>query len=251
MKSRAGAYAGVQFGDYFAGRGLLTLLLAGLAAWGYAALNGLTVFTFDASTGVAGREQLQRAFDVVMAAFAFIAAALSAQSLVARDRRRGYDRVLFSRALTPLRYYTQGFALAGLGSVLLGIAAAEVYAVGVHPVSVIGAAAYVALAWLTIGSVAFLLSTLTVFHTPLVVLLVGADLALDRYATTLRAAGQGNPVVDAAQYLVPPGHALVTLAGPFARGIVVDPNALVWPVTFGAICLTAALLLLRRRPFGT
>ena len=54
------------------------------------------------------------------------------------------------------------------------------------------------------------------------------------------------PVAD-----LPPGHALVTLAGPFARGIVVDPNALVWPVTFGAICLTAALLLLRRRPFGT
>jgi hypothetical protein len=83
-----------------------------------------------------------------------------------------------------------------------------------------------------------------------VVLLVGADLALDRHATALRTAGQGNPIVDAAQYLLPPGHALVTLAEPFARGIVVDPNALVWPVAFGAVCLIAALLLLRRWPFG-
>ena len=251
MKSRVAAYAGIQLGDYFAGRGILALLLTGLAAWGYATLNGLTLVVFDATAGVEGREQLQRAFDVVLAAFALIAAALSAQSLVARHRRRGYDRAIFANALHPVRYYAQGFVLAGLGSVLLAIAVAEVYSVAIHPVSVVGAAGFLALAWLTIGSFAFLLSTLTVFHTPLLVLLIAADLALDRFAAGLHAAGRGNAVVDAAQYLLPPGHVLVTLSGSFARGIVVDPRALAWPVAFGVVSLVAALLLLRRRPFGS
>jgi hypothetical protein len=249
VKSRIGAYAGVQLADYFTGRGLLVLMLTALAVWGYATVNGLTAFAFDASTGVEGRAQLQRAFDVLFAAFALIAAALSAQNLVARHRRRRYDRVIFARALSPLRYYFQGFMVAGLGGALLAVAVAQTYSIVVHPVSVLGATALVGLAWLTIGGLAFLLSALTWLHTPLVAVLVGADLALDRYASALRAAGQGNPLVDAAQYLLPPGHVIVSLSGPFARGLTVDRVALVWPVAFGVVCLAAALLLLRRRPF--
>ena len=251
MRSRIGAYAGVQLADYFTGRGLMAVVLTALAAWGYATLSGLTAFAFDASTGVEGRAQLQRAFDVLLAVFALVAAALSVQNLVARHRRRGYDRVIFARALRPLRYYAQGFVVAGLGGVLLAVALAQVYAIAVHPVSVVGAAAYLSLAWLTIGSLALLLSTLTWLHTPLLVLLLGADLALDRYAIALRASSQGYPVLEFAQYLLPPGHVLVSLSGSFARGVLVDPLTLAWPVAFGVVCLVAALVQLRRRPFGS
>jgi hypothetical protein len=230
---------------------LLALVVTALAAWGYATLNGLTAFAFDASTGVEGRAQLQRAFDVLLATFSLIAAALSAQNLVARHRRRRYDRVIFARALSPLRYFFQGFVIAGVGGALLALGVAEVYSIVVHPVSVVGATALFALAWLTIGGLAFLLSAITWLHTPLVVLLVGADLALDRYASVLRAGARGSPLVDAVQYLLPPGHVIVSLSGPFARGLMVDRVALVWPVAFGVVCLAAAVLLLRRRPFGS
>ena len=251
MRSRIRAYAGVQLADYFTGRGLIAVMLTAIAAWGYATMSGLTAFAFDATTGVEGRAQLQRAFDVMLAVFALIAAALSAQNLVARHRRRGYDRVIFARALPPLRYYGQGFVVAGVGGVLLAVALAQVYAIAVHPVSVVGAAAYLGLAWLTIGGLAMLLSTLTWLHTPLLVLLVGADLALDRYATALRASSQRNPVLDVAQYLLPPGHVLVSLSGSFARGVLVEPVTLAWPVAFGVACLVATYVLLRRRPFGS
>ena len=100
------------------------------------------------SVDVEGRAQLQRAFDVVFAAFALIAAVLSAQNLVARHRRRRYDRVIFARALSPLRYYFQGFVVAGVGGALLAVAVAEVYSIVVHPVSVLGATALFGLAWL-------------------------------------------------------------------------------------------------------
>lgn len=250
MKARATAYAGVQLGDYFTGRGLLALLVTAGAALAYGRLAGLTPAVFDPSASIETREQLQRAFDVLLAVFALVAAALSAQSLVARHRRRRYDRVIFSTPLSPVRYYLQGFVLAGLGGVLIGAAASEVYAVAVHPVSLIGTTSYLALAWFTVGSLAFLLSVLTPWHVPVLIALVGADLALDRYATALRATGDGNAVLDAAQYLLPPGHVIVALSSSFAKGVV-DPRALVWPVAFGVLALVAALLLLRRRPFGS
>ena len=199
------------------------------------------------------RAQLQRAFELVLAAFAFIAAALSAQSLVARHRRRGYDRVLFSRALTPAPILHAGLRdWRGLAARCSRIGGGRgVRGRGAPGVGDRRRGAYVALAWLTIGGLAFLLSTLTVFHTPLVVLLVGADLALDRYATALRAAGAGQPGGRRG--------AVSAAAGPRRRDaqravrarLVVDPRTLVWPVAFGVVCLAAALLLLRRRPFGS
>jgi hypothetical protein len=251
VKARIAAYAGVQLGDYFTGRGLLALAVTALAAWGYGAVNGFTLSVFDPSASMETREQLQRAFDILLATFALVAAALSAQSLVARHRRRRYDRVLFANAVSPVRYYAQGFVLAGLGGALLGAAAAEVYAVAVHPVSMAGTAAYLVLAWLSIGSLAFLLSVLTPWHTPVLIALLGADIAVDRLIGALQASGRAGAAIDLAQYLLPPGHVIVALASSFSRGLVVDPRVLAWPVAFGILALVAALLLLRRRPFGT
>jgi hypothetical protein len=229
----------------------LTIAATGLAAWAYIYTHGLTWSAFDATGGIDARAQLQRAFDFVLAAFAFVAAALAAHGLVAKHRRRGYDRVLFSRPLKPVRYYAQGFVIAGVGAVALGSMAAAFYAVAVYPVSVIGVAGYVALCWLTIGGLAFLLSTLTVFHAPLLLVIMAADLAFDRYVSGLREAGAGNAAFDVAQYVLPPGHVVASLSDSFARGVFIDPRALAWPVAFGTACIIAALLLLRRRPLGT
>lgn len=251
MKARISAYAGAQLADYLVGRGLLVLLATAVAAWGYGTLNGLSLSIFDPSAGIAVREQLQRAFAVLLAVFALIAAALSAQGLVARHRSQRWDRAIFANALTPMRYYMQGFVLAGIGSALLAALVAEVYAVVVDPVSVPGAALYSLLAWLSIGSLAFLLSMLSRWHTLMLAGLVAADLAFDRFASRLRAAGDGNPAIDIAQYFLPPAHVLVALSRSFAQGIVADPRQLAWPVLFGVGCLSAAVLLLRRRPFGT
>jgi hypothetical protein len=251
MRARITAYAGVQLRDYFVARMPLIVMATVATAWAYAATNGLTMAAFDASAGIEGRAELQRAFQVLLATFAFIAASVAAHGLVARDRRRGYDRVIFSRPLDPVRYYTQGFVLAGVAGALLGAAAADVYAVAVHPVSVLGAAAYIGLAWLTIGGLAFALSTVTRFHLPLLVLLLSADFALDRYATSLRASGAGSAVIDLARYLLPPGHVVASLSEPFSRGFTFDGRVLIWPLAFGVACFVAALVLLRRRPFGS
>ena len=68
MKARMAAYGGYQFRDYLVGRGALTILATCLAAWGYAAFTGVTSAAFDPSTGIEGRDQVQRAFTAVLAA---------------------------------------------------------------------------------------------------------------------------------------------------------------------------------------
>lgn len=249
MKARLTAYAGLQLRDFFVGRGVEIMLATAAAVWAYSAAHGLTLSAFDSAGGIEARNQLQQAFEFALEAFAFIAAAVAAQGLVARYRSRGYDRVFFSRPLTPVRYYTQGFIVAGFGAVVLAIAGAEVYSVAVHPVSLPGVVAYVALAWLTVGGLAFLLSSLTGLHTLAVALAVGADIALDRYAAGLRAEGDGNVVIDAVQYLLPPAHVVAALREPFVRGILVEPRVVAWPVSFGLACIIVAMILHRSRPF--
>lgn len=245
------AYGGYQLRDYFVGRGMVTLIATALAGWAYVTFSGVTYNVLDPSLGIAGRDQVHRTFTALLSIFAIIAAAFAAQGLIARDRRRGYDQLWFSRAVSPLRYYLQGFALSGLGAVLLGSAIAEVYSIGVHPISVPGAAACVALAWLAIGGLSFALSRVTVFHTLIVVLLVGADLALHQFAPTLRSTAAGAGVVEFGRYLFPPAHVIVALSDPLIQGTLVDPRGILWPVVFGFACLTVAILQLRRRPLGT
>jgi hypothetical protein len=248
VKGRVTAYAGYQLRDYFVSRAGPIVVATALAVWGVAAARGFTLSALDLAGGIDARERVQQAFELALVVFAFVAGAAAALGLVSRHRSRGYDLLYFSRPISPVRYYTQGFVLGGAGGVVLAIAAAELYAVAVHPVSLLGIAAYVALSWLLVGGLAFLLSTLTAFHLPLLALAIGADLALAHYAGAFAAAGAGA-VAEVVQYVLPPAHVLVALREPFARGAAVDPRVLAWPAGFGVVCLVIALVLLRRRPF--
>lgn len=248
MKGRVSAYAGYQLRDYFVTRALPVVLATALMVWGVAAVRGFTLSALDLTGGIDARERVQRTFELAVVMFAFSAGAAAAAGLVSRHRSRGYDRLYFSRPVSPVRYYTQAFVLGGAGGVVLAVVGAELYAVAVHPVSLLGIAAYVALSWLLIGGLSFLLSVLTAFPLPLLTLAVGADLALAHYAGAISAAGAGM-VADVVQYVLPPTHVLVGLREPFTRGTPLDPRVLVWPAAFGAACLVLAVVLLRRRPF--
>jgi len=248
VKGRLTAYAGYQLRDYFTLRALPIVVATALAAWAFAAARGVTLAELDLTSGVEARDRVQQAFELLLVIFAFVAGAVAASGLVSHHRSREYDRVLFSRPISPVRYYWQGFVVGGIGGVVLAIVGAEVYAVAVHPVSLAGVAAYVAFAWVLVGGVAFLLSTLTAFHLAVLAVVIAADLAVDHYATAFSAAGAG-PVAAGVQYLLPPAHVLVTLRGAFARGLIVDPRSLAWPVGYGVACIMIALVLLRRRPF--
>jgi hypothetical protein len=249
VKALLGAYAGVQLRDFLVGRVPLLLVLTGAATWAVFRATGVTPAVFDPSAVIGGRERAQLAIENALGTYALIGALLAAQGLVARDRWRGFDRVVFSRPLNPARYYLQGFVVAGVAVVALGVVGAGAFTVALRPVSVAGVAGYLALAWLTIGGFAFVVSALTSYHLPVVLAALGAAALLDRFATSLSAAGTPSGLVGAARYLLPPVHAVAALREPFARGRLVSPESVAWPVAFGVLCLVAVVLLLYRRPF--
>jgi hypothetical protein len=247
VRGRVAAYAGYQLRDFLLGRAVAIGLVTALATWVYGVTHGLTPAMY-VSGEVDARDQLQHAFEFALAVFAIVGGALAVQGLVARDRSRGFDRMILSRPLNPARYYVQGFVLAGIGTVLLATVGAGVYAVAVRPISTLGVAAFVALAWIAIGGLGFLLSTLTGAHAVALAALLAADLSLDRYAVGLRTAGGSTMPIDVLQHALPPAHVIIALAEPFARGAVNDPRAVTWPLVFGLSCLVVAIYLLRRRP---
>ncbi len=249
MKVRLSAYAGYQLRDFFLGRVPLLVLAASLATWAVFRATGVTVAAFDPEAGIGGREQAQAAFENALGVYAMIAAVFAAQGLVARDRWRGFDRILFSRPLVPAQYYLQAFVLAGAAIVALGVVAAGVFTVAVRPVSVPGVAAFIALAWLTVGTLALALSTLTAYHLPVLLALLSGAALLSQFADRLRASGTASPIIDAAQYLLPPVASIAALREPLAQGRLVAPEDLAWPLAFGFVCTVAAVLLLHRRPF--
>lgn len=249
MKVRVSAYAGYQLRDFLFGRLPLLVLSVSLATWAVFRVTGVTPAAFDSAAGIGGREQAQSAFENALGVYGMIAAIFTAQGLVARDRWRGFDRILFSRPLVPAQYYLQAFTVAGAAIVVLGVVAAGVFTVAVRPVSVPGVAAYVGLSWLTVGTLALALATLTAYHLPVLLSLLGGAALLSQFADRLRASGTASPIVDAAQYLLPPVASIAGLREPFARGRVVAPEDLAWPLAFGLLCTAAAVLLLYRRPF--
>lgn len=248
MRPRLSTYAGVQLRDFLTGRMPLLVLVASLATYAFFHVTGVTLAVFDPSAGIDGREEAQGAFENALGVYALVAAVFTAQGLVARDRWRGFDRILFSRPLSPVRYYLQAFVVAGVAIVALSVVAAGLYTVGVRPVSVPGVAGYVGLAWLTVGALAFALSVVTAYHLPLLFLLLGSAALLDQVADRLGGSAAG-PVIGVAQYLLPPVHVIAALREPLARGRIVGFEELAWPVAFGLLCMGLAILLLYRRPF--
>ena len=249
MKPRLTAYALAQLRDFLVGRAPLLFLATALASWALLRASGVSLATFDAAAGIGGREQARHAFAVALGAYAILGAVFAAQGLVARDRWRGFDRVLFSRPLTPLRYYLQAFVVAGVAIVGCAVVIAGLFAVAAYPVSVPGVAAYVALAWFTLGTFTFALTTVTTYHVPIVAATLGGALLLDRAQRAMSGSATLAMVLDAAQYLLPPAHVIAALREPFAQGLFVRPQLLAWPLVFGAVGFTVAVLVLSRRPF--
>ena len=126
MKGRLTAYAGYQLRDYFATRALPTLVASGLVAWALAAARGMTLSDLDPTGGIDARDRVQQTFELLLATFAFVAGAVAAHGVVSHHRMRGYDRLVFSRPVSTVRSYTQGFVLAGIGAVVIGRDGAEV-----------------------------------------------------------------------------------------------------------------------------
>jgi ABC-type transport system involved in multi-copper enzyme maturation permease subunit len=246
-------YARWQWRDYWQRRGFW---LAGAALFGVWVLVHWMLADRIVPLGEGGVRSVPVSAENVMAmshvAFAVggvLAGLLGVGGLVARERERGLQRFLFAKPVNIVRYYLQGFAVNGVGSLLvLGGAVLLAAATAPQALAVGTMFAVAAGGYLLGGGITFLLSTLLRFDAPL----AGAYLLAGFPAVAL--AENGFRWAMVVRWLFPQSYALA-----LARPMFDNPNpplatigmmfvaAAVFAALWGAACVAAAVAVLRRR----
>ena len=240
-RGRVGSYARWQLRDYLLERGISTFVL-----------GALMLVVPSLLAGPPARAAAPAGFVGALGPFALLGVIFALNGVSSTDRQRGYFRFLFSKPVNVPRYYAQDLAVRLVGLLAVCVALFAVVALVAGMAFPLWGLAYVALAFVLVGGVGFLLAALT-HHDgiALVSVLVGT--------TILRAGGAllgwlGRGPAEALQFvaaLLPPFHLLDPAREALARGTAPAAGVLVAVLAYGIGCFAAGLLVLRHRPLAT
>jgi hypothetical protein len=181
-----------------------------------------------------------------MAIFSGLAAVFSVHGLVSAERERGLQRFLFAKPVARIPYYLQKLAIAFVGTMLLTLLVVTLMgavfgrAVPVESAMMLGTALFA-----SVGGLTFLLSTLVRFEGGLA--LIGTLGVIPLRELSQR--GDGWAWLGALRYLLPPIERFGPMVDPSIAG---DPlRAMLWAVGYGAVCVAAGIMVLRRRSILT
>ena len=241
MRGRLGRYALWQTGDYFVERGASTALIASLLAL-------LFVQTMRArfgpgwADGALGATLARQALQQAMEPFAFVASLIAVQGIVANDRKFGYFRLLFAKPVGLRRYYGQLFVIHGVSLVALTGLLVGVYALTVHPTDPRPAMALVAIHFVALGGIGFLVSTLVRFDW----VAMASVWALGQIVRGLY--GDSRSVWYAvADAVLPPSTEIDRVEQALFAGAPLPTRPVLWLVGYGLACFAIGLYVVRRR----
>ncbi len=236
MRGNLLRYGVWQLRDFARERGI-ALIVIGLAV-------GVTFFGPMKAMNVQFNDYAARQILVtVVSQLAFLAAFIAFNGMISNDRKLGYFRFLFSKPVSITAYYGQIFVVFFIGYMAVFAILLGVFAAAIFPVFPLGALAYGALVFLSLGGIAFFISSLFRFDWPI---LVGVFLG----TTVLRSIlGEREGWPEILLAVLPPIHKLTPLAA-LAGGGTADPATLLWLLGYSALFFIAGLLVLRRRPFA-
>ena len=237
------AYAGWHLRDTLLSRGVQAALIALLLG-----LQILLPLRLALGAGWAddarGVEALALAVRSLEGLLPPILTLVAVNGIVAGDRRTGHYRLLFAKPVSVAGYYAQAWIALLATLLVVTLLLAGVFALAVRPVSPLPLLLMVLLTFGLLGSLGFLLSTLTRFDwLGLAALWIGAGMAHGAWA----GAGGWRGV---ARLLLPPVHLLEPVHARLRAGAAPEADALLWIVGYGALCFALALLVVRRRPLG-
>lgn len=255
-RARLGAYARWQVRDYLMDRGAPTALVGLL--FGYmvggpmvGSMNMSLVRMSPAAIARAGGLDAARAsmvteltssfLTVALGNLVFLGALFAMNGIVANDRKLGYYRFLFSKPISPARYYGQAFVLHWAGFLFVTSILGLLYQALVGPV--LGAPLYaaVALLYLCYAGIAFALSAAARWDwLSLVAVTVAANYLWLRY-------GNAHGPLSALLYLLPPLHRTSEVYSAVAGGHALPWPLLGWFAGYGAVSFAIGLVVLRFR----
>ena len=234
-------YARWQLTDYLRERGISTLVLGAVVLLVPVLVGGDAV---DAIAPTFLADNVGR--------LGILAALFALNGISSIDRQRGYFRFLFAKPVGVPRFYAQDFAVRLIG--VLGVAALllAVFTARTGIAFPLWAIGHIAVTFVLVGGVGFLLSAITHRDGVALVAVYVATALLRGGVDALGWFGMGpagvlRPVVHA----LPPFHLLDPLRDALATGTPVGAGDLLWVLAYGLGAFAAGLVVLRHRPLST
>ena len=241
MSGNLGRYLTWQCRDFVRERGIAVLLIGLL--FGMTVIVPMKVAANATATHLTDRMATQLLL-VVLSQVAYITSFIVLNGIISTDRTRGYYRFLFSKPVSVPAYYAQAFVVNFLGYLVAITILLAFFMIFVRPIMPFGAIAFSALVFLSLGGIAFFISSL--FRRDWIVL--GGVLS----GTWIMGSwwGQKGGIRHALVQLLPPvGRLSDQMEGLVNRGTV-DATSVFWLLGYSALFFAGGLLVLRRRPIG-
>jgi hypothetical protein len=254
--ARLGAHATWQLRDYLWDRGLPTFLISALFGYlGAAPIRALIarnvahlperVIARYGSVQAAQQALTHDASAAFLRSFlgsmVFLGALFAMNGIVANDRKLGYYRFLFSKPMTPPRYYGQAFMLSSAGYFLIMAVLALVYGAFIEPLLSPSFMAAIALVFLCYAGIGFALSAAARWDwLSLVAVTVATTVLRGRF-------GESTNSLAKLLYLLPPLHKTDEVYTAVSEGLALPWHALAWLGGYGAVCVLIGLGVLRYR----
>jgi hypothetical protein len=255
-RAQLGRYGLWQLRDYAMDRGLPTVIVSML--FGYLTLAPLLMITkrqletlppatiarygsVDAAR-VALMHNVNEGFlHSFLGAVVFLGALFAMNGIVADDRKKGYYRFLFSKPVSPSRYYGQAFLIHWAGFVAVACTMALGYGALVAPLISVPLVYVLALMFLTYAGIAFALSATARWDwLSLVAVTVLASFMWGRF-------GESTALAAKLLYLLPPLHRTSEIYEAVSKGAPVNASLLAWFAGYGMACYAIGLIVLRYR----
>ena len=237
MRNNLRRYALWQIRDFVRDRGIALLLVGFLI--GFTMVGPVRAMGRSIDAGLA-----RNLLIAILAQLSFILAFITLNGIISTDRKMGYFRFLFSKPVSIPAYYTQLFIvyLAGfLAAIAILLGAFSIFA---HPVSPFGPLLYCALVYLSLGGIAFLISSLFRHDWPILAAIFLGSAIL--HSMWQYHEGWRRLVLS----VLPPVYKLTDALPDIVNRGVVNTQDVLWLLGYSAICFAAGILVLSRRPFA-
>lgn len=235
MNGNLSRYALWQFRDFGRDRAI-ALLIIGLAL-GFTFVSPVKMMQVQITENSA-----KQLISVSLQQIVFLSAFVTLNGIVSNDRKQGYYRFLFSKPVSIPAYYAQQFAIYFVGFMAVMALLLGVFALTIYPISPVAPLTYCAIVFLSLGGIAFFISSLFRFDWPI---LAGVFLGSALLHTIWADSDGWRKLVIA---VLPPLNKLSSMLGTLLERGTVETNDLLWLLGYSLLFFIAGLFVLRRRP---
>jgi hypothetical protein len=237
MRDNLRRYALWQMRDFARDRAIALLIIG--VALGFAIVAPVRMMHM-AVTETSAKQLIGASLQQIVYICAFVAL----NGIISNDRKMGYYRFLFSKPVSIPAYYTQQFVIYFAGFLAVMAALLGIFAFFIYPLSPIGPLTYCAIVFLSLGGIAFFISSLFRFDWPILAAVFLGSAIL--HSIWEDSEGWRHLVIA----VLPPLNKLSVMLPTLLDQGSVDTDTLLWLLGYSLMFFLAGIFVLRRRPFA-